>query len=127
MTAIELTLEKAITLIKGCIWERGGDYIYSNPDCPRKGPCQNWHATEDQPGCIIGLAMYRWFEELGMAVWAGEILKANAGVTAGDLLFSLGVSASEMTKEFLGAVQQRQDAGASWRKAFEFGLTRVAS
>lgn len=124
---IQLTLEKAITLIKGCIAERGGDYVYSNPDCPPDGACSNWHTTADCPGCIIGLAMYRWFEEIGQADWAREQLRLGSviGVTSSALLDALGVNASQMTLSFLAEVQRQQDDKVSWRGALSSGLQYI--
>jgi len=114
---IELTLEKAIELIRECVRERGENYVYSNPT---RVNCENWHttATVDEPGCIIGLAMSKF-------VGPGAVRQHPVG-TSTELLDRLEVQATPTVLHFLGAVQCAQDDKVPWGEAFEGGLLALA-
>ena len=116
--SIELTLEKAIELIRECVRERGENYVYSNPT--RSGAnCENWHttATVDEPGCIIGLAMFKF---VGPAVKNYPVGRSTI------LLDKLEIQATLDVLHFLGAVQDAQDDRMTWSEAFREGLLALA-
>jgi len=111
---IELTLEKAIELIRECVRERGENYVYSNPT-RGSANCENWHttATVDEPGCIIGLAMFKF---------VGPAVKNYPVGVSTILLDELEIQATPTVLHFLWAVQSAQDEKTPWGEAFKGGL-----
>ncbi len=112
----ELSLEKAIKLLQECIAERGGSFVYSGP----ADVCWNWHDEGNQPGCIIGMAMFKFTGDR-------DTIRAYSPSDAYDLLDALEVKASRMTRVFLRDVQSAQDTKSTWQDALLTGLGKLAS
>jgi hypothetical protein len=43
----------ALNALRQCVDERGGFYVYEST------VCRNWERDTDQPGCIVGLALFK--------------------------------------------------------------------
>lgn len=97
---IELSVERALELLREVVAEFGEDHVYDNPD----------YVHGDQPGCIAGhvyhragLELARLAEREGVVAYASSFLN----VVSGD------------GPRILGAAQRQQDDGKTWGEALK--------
>jgi hypothetical protein len=53
---IEIGYDAAVQALRECVTERGENYVYT--PCSIWG-CVYWHDKTNEPGCLIGLALYK--------------------------------------------------------------------
>lgn len=131
---LNLTLEKAKSLVDEAIEERGKDFVYKRqPDMDCKyvhegvvwDPEVEEYVDDDsvlEPGCLVGLALHK----AGIPL---DKMSAVEGRPAKDLLASLEqrgyVTFDIEAADFLDAVQKNQDSGYSWSEALSLVLADV--
>lgn len=126
MTKRHVTVQELKDTVAACVEERGADYQYRVPsaDSDMGGSCLYWHEDEQQPGCIVGLALHK----LGVS---DEFLRNHEGNTSIGML-KLLTENHEWTFEdylevdwWLNEIQRRQDDGMRWGDAIkiEYGRT----
>lgn len=120
---VTITAADAISAMQKCVEERGFNYVYRKIDDGK--PCLNWHEETDEPGCIVGMALYK----LGVPA---EILRANDVGPAGqwqDMLREVNLKdygcefnhfrITRNATTLFTIAQVAQDNGAPWGAALE--------
>lgn len=129
--AIKIDLAKAKELISLAVAERGEDYVYPHSECQNVwnagelyGPYvytyetheDNWVPEEnayvydkDQPGCIVGLAMFKAGFPLDQIDVDGGVGELDDSLPEGTLTYA--------AKAYLEEAQINQDRHESWGTA----------
>lgn len=131
---LELTLEKAKSLVDEVIKEKGSDFVYKRlpgEDCKYVHEGFTWDVdVEDyvsdegtyEPGCIVGYALHKAGIPLVM-------LEKNEGASASYALDRLEqdglLTCTPEASRFLEGVQDLQDSGRTWGTARDETLRKM--
>lgn len=128
--AKELTLDKAITLLREAVKEKGTDYKYEIPTWESEtgelitaDQCM-YKDFDGKPSCIVGHVIHKLLPEK----W--EELDFIEGTLAQDLVRELQdegylTVVDEEVLDFLGYAQGEQDRGRTWGVAYHEALEVV--
>lgn len=129
--------EAIVALAASIIEERGRDYVYERQE--GSGICTYWHSGNGEPwhnrdhtaiatgrpGCIVGHILHRLgASPEGIASLDGQGSVGYIATTHGAPSLveeRIGVRFTDKAVDFLREVQSRQDKGATWGEAFEYG------
>lgn len=123
---LELTLEKAKSMVDEAIRDKGSDFVYKRMpgmDCQYVHEGVVWDADLEEyvqdesvyePGCIVGYVLHK----AGISL---ATMQASEGNNAEELLDRLErhglLTVEAEAVEFLNSVQDLQDSGNSWGSA----------
>jgi hypothetical protein len=115
---INLTYDKAVSLIREAIAEKGEDYVYEKID----DGCYYVHGG--QPSCLVGHVLVRAGVNMDLLEAEGGLYDAHgyADALCGELEREGILTAGRRTIRLLNEVQYNQDRGVSWGAALESGL-----
>ena len=129
---LELTLEKAKSMVDDAIRDKGSDFVYKRMpgmDCKYVHEGVVWDADIEEyvsdesvyePGCIVGYVLHK----AGIPL---ATLQGSEGNNAEELLDRLErhglVKVETEAADFLNSVQDLQDSGNSWGSARDQVLT----
>lgn len=128
---VPATWEGWDTLFQKAIEEKGADYVYEAPEGTSTCAYLAHKEEEDEsgevvhveyldtPGCIVGNALMR------CGATRNDLLPINTE-QASTALKELGLPLPSPVKEAINSTQGRQDGGATWQDALEYGREQYA-
>jgi len=132
---LKIDLEMARKLVRLAIEERGEDYIYPFGACSNvfvpgfeyfsKGDNDGEHPVvfeEAEPGCIVGLAMFKAGFTLEQINIPGGMISMAADFKKDGI-----AEFTPLTRYYLSEIQGYQDAGNTWGQSLTHGETMIYS
>lgn len=107
----KLTAAQALNLLRSAVKERGHDYKYNK----HFTTCAN--VVEDKPACIVGLSLWRYFEQEGGEQYMLQCQTGSVVAVAERLQLAGILDISKKAQLIFSTAQVLQDCGQTWGAA----------